>query len=79
MRWFVKSTDELHPNIELKPNDVIALGRSLESGISDKSVSKLHTLLKFQPAKEIVLCKHLGKHPALVNGELVIVMTSCLC
>ena len=68
MRWYVRSTDELHPDIELKPNDVIALGRSPETGISDRSISRLHTLFKFQPAKEVVLCKQVGRHSAIING-----------
>ncbi|KAL5249654.1 hypothetical protein ACHWQZ_G018498 [Mnemiopsis leidyi] len=71
MRWYVSSCDDLHGDIELPPNEVIALGRSTETGITDKSVSKLHTLLKFQPAKEVVLCKQLGKHPVIINGEEV--------
>lgn len=71
MKWYVSSSDDLHNDIELPPNEVVALGRGTDTGISDKSVSKLHTLLKYQPSKQIVLCKQLGKHSAVINGEEV--------
>lgn len=68
MKWYLQSADDLHTSLELTPNEVVSLGRTLETGITDKEVSKIHTLFKFQPAKNIVLCKHIGKHPAIVNG-----------
>ena len=69
MKWYIRSVDDLHPDILLKANEVVSLGRGVETGIADKAVSKLHTLLKYQPAKDNVICKQLGKHPAYINGR----------
>ena len=72
--WVARSRDDLHSDVQLPPDTVISLGRTPETGITDKSISKLHTLLKFQPSKGLVLCKQLGRNSAVVNGEFILVL-----
>lgn len=71
MSWYVASSDNLHRPFELKADEVIGVGRDPTTGIKDTNVSKLHILFKYQPGKNSVICKHLGKHPSLINGTML--------
>lgn len=67
-KCFLKSNDDVHPNIEIL-DETITVGRSPLTGLRDDSVSRQHLKLKADFDRKRLNFEVIGINPSTLNGE----------